>query len=400
VLTRPRPRPWDTPLWVLAAGAMAAIPIYWHFVYYTPANWEGRIDRNVERGMDWISLYTDMSWRTLAGLPTSHILGFLWPVYPPNARIDNWFLLGGDDFTRHLATRSWPWMAHWELYVAVAVFAIMLLGLIPWRGIRRSPERNASSTRARWWWVLLWIVLPSAALAATWIPANSKWFQTVWQGYNPAPMWEPRYLGIIVPAWLLWLGASLRRLPTVWVRTPLIVGVAGACAFSSLSNHLIYRNTPFHREAEVLETYIDNKNRASAAVAVPPVKFPDPAENIATTIARHLVPGSPQDQAYSPYRSSRLPTSPPYWPTNLNSPQQILNWIRGSVAGNSRYKLLVLTDRYGDLPEKEDVISNDALARLLGPRWELVDEVKYEWHYEWRFYIFHTWRTRVWKLKE
>jgi 4-amino-4-deoxy-L-arabinose transferase-like glycosyltransferase len=399
VLTRPRPRPWDVPLWVLSVGAMAVIPLYWFYQYTQPARWESRLTTDTDHGMGWITMYTDMSWRTLAGLPTSHILGYLWPVYPPNQLIDNWFLLGGNDFVTHLNTRSWPWMANGQLYVAYALFAIMFLGLIPWRGIRRNPERAVSSTRSRWWWVLLWIALPSTALALTWIPPNSPWFDTIWQGWNPKPLWEPRYLGILVPAWLLWLAASLRRLPTVWVRAPLIIGVAGVCAYSSLSNHLVYRNAPFNVPAEILEKYIDNTNRASAAVAVPPVKYADPAENFATTIARHVVPGSREDQAYSPYPSSHMPVSPPYWPTNLNSPAQILSWVRSSVVGNSRLKLLVLTDRYGDLPKDQDIISNDALQRLLGDRWELVQEEKYEWHYEWRFYIFHTWRTRVWKLK-
>jgi len=273
----------------------------------------------------------------------------------------------------------------------------MALGLIPWRGIRRSAEREASVTRGRWWWVMLWIVVPSAALALTWIPPESPWFDRVWQGFNPKPLWEPRYLGIIVPAWLLWLGAALRRMPTVWIRGALIMAVAGVCGFSALSNHLIYRNTPYHRAAAILEEYIDPKNREAAAVAVPLVKYPEPAENTATTVARRLVPGSAEDLAYVPYgRGDRLPWM---WPPNLQTANQVVAWVRSAVANNGNLKVLVLTDRYGDLEDKDNPLSDEALGRLLGPRWELVREEKYAWHYEWRFYIFHVWRTRVWRVK-
>ena len=176
VLTRPRPKAWDAPLWVAGVGAMALLPVYWYFEYVQPKRWAGRLASDVDKGMFWIGDYTDMSWQTLAGLPTSHILGYLWPVYPPNERIDHWFLLGGADFTNHLAQRSWAWMARGELWAAVAVLAILLLGLIPWRGrgggIRRGAEREGSVTRGRWWWVALWIALPTAALAATWIPTR------------------------------------------------------------------------------------------------------------------------------------------------------------------------------------------------------------------------------------
>jgi hypothetical protein len=34
-----------------------------------------------------------------------------------------------------------------------------------------------------------------------------------------------------------------------------------------------------------------------------------------------------------------------------------------------------------------------------GVKWKLVEKQEYRWHYEWRFYIFHTWRTRVWQLE-
>ena len=58
----------------------------------------------------------------------------------------------------------------------------------------------------------------------------------------------------------------------------------------------------------------------------------------------------------------------------------------------------MLVDRDGD--DVYPQISDDELARRLGTQWKLVDEEKFEWHYEWRFYIFHTWRIRVWQRQE
>ena len=249
--------------------------------------------------------------------------------------------------------------------------------------------------------MLLWIVLPSAALALTWIPPDSPWFARVWHGLNPKPLWEPRYLGIIVPAWLLWLAASLRRLPTAPLRLAAILAVTGACAYSSLSNHLIYRNAPFHRAAALLEEYTDPTNRSATAVAVPMVKYPDPAENMAANIARRIVPGTEEDPLNIPWfpgsRDARPPRPPWLWPPGLTSPNQVVAWLQDSVANNASIKVLILTDRYGDIEDKTHPLSNESLQRILGPQWHLIHEEKYAWHYEWRFYIFHLWRTRIWQ---
>jgi hypothetical protein len=64
-----------------------------------------------------------------------------------------------------------------------------------------------------------------------------------------------------------------------------------------------------------------------------------------------------------------------------------------------------MTDRYGDETAPTDTISDESLLKVLndsarpGAKWKLVDEESYRWYYEWRFYIFHTWRTRVWQLE-
>jgi len=409
VLTRRRPRAWDVPLWTIAAALMAILPVYWYYEVMTPAAWESRISGDVNRGMAWIQDYTDMSWRTLGGLPTEHILGYLWPTYPPDARLDDWFILGGSDFNQHLATRSWAWMAKWQAHAAWGLFGLMVVGLLPWRQAWvwikrwRGKEKGERPVVVRpvgyWWWVGLWIVLPTVGLALTWIPKDSEWNYWVWRGWDPKPMWEPRYLGIIVPAWLLWLAASLRRLRFWPLRTVAIVAVTGVCGYSSLSNHLFYRNAPMNRAAEILEKYIDPKDRLSTGVAIPQVKFPDPAEDTATTMARHVVPLSMEDTLYMPYtRSSTGNRDPSFYPTGMDTEFEVERWLRSAVANNPRIKTVVVTDRFGDITAAGDILSDESVGKILGARWTLVDKELYTWHYEWRFYIFHTWRTRVYKL--
>ena len=212
LLTRRGLRPLDGPLWLLGAGISSLFWIYWFTVYLVPGRAMNRIAGPTNSGMAWQTKYTDMNWHTIASLPTAHLLGYLWPVNPPDTRITDWFSLG-DDFKDHLATRSNGLIATWEWYAAVGLFAVLLLGLLPWRAIGRQGQPampvlpKDTITRGRWWWVALWIIIPTAALALTWIPHNSPWHARIWgRQAIPNPSGNPSYLGIIVPAWLLWLG--------------------------------------------------------------------------------------------------------------------------------------------------------------------------------------------------
>jgi hypothetical protein len=402
LLTRPRLRPLDGPLWLTGAGVMSLLPIYW---YLHRTNWiEQAVDQGSLRGLDWITLYTDMSWRTVASLPCSHVLGYLYPVYPPDGRIISWFGLGYD-FNKQLGTRSLPWLASAELWVAAVVGAIMVLGLVPWRGMRRSAEREASVTRGRWWWVLIWIVVPSVCLALTWIPESSPWHGRIWGSLHPSRIWEPRYLGIIVPAWLLWLGASLRRLPTWPVRTLAIVFVVAVCTASSLSNHLIYRQAPWQRTAEAMRRYYDPKKPGAMALGWTQTAFPHTADVMHFQIAAGMRPEG--EGAWFPESgqwSQRLTD-------NINDSRRgdsYEDFVRRARLGGE-VSVIVLTDRLGDEVAKADgttlhrisdiemdKLLNDRRAQRNGYAWKLVSEETYRWYYEWRFYIFHTWRTRVW----
>ena len=78
-----------------------------------------------------------------------------------------------------------------------------------------------------------------------------------------------------------------------------------------------------------------------------------------------------------------------------NTPDGFGQTIHDAV-DNPQLRTIILTDRNGDITDPKDPLSDESVQRILGPKWKLVQEEKYRWYYEWRFYIFHTWRTRVW----
>jgi hypothetical protein len=275
-------------------------------------------------------------------------------------------------------------MATMQFWVAVAFAAILVLGLIPWRGLRRSEERRASVTRWRAWWFALWLVIPPACLALTWIPPASPWFKWVWGNAEPKPIWEPRYLGMLAPALILWLAASLRRLPTWPVRTVAVAFVVAASVFSALSNHLILRNPPFHRAAEIAMRYYDPAHKEALAVGHVDLTTPGRAVPLAYDLAAHVRPL--EGKAMIPYGNFDIV---------LNS-STVFHFLR-SVRTRPEVKTIVLTDRHGDVRDPKDPLSNESLALRLGPAWKLSREEHYDLHYEWRFYVFNTWRTRVWQ---
>ena len=151
--------------------------------------------------------------------------------------------------------------------------------------------------------------------------------------------------------------------------------------FSSLSNQLLYRNAPFNRVAATVMRYYDPQHPSAMVVGVPQVAFPQPAGEASMDAARQVIPGTGRNgTAFS-------------W-SFLRSPSVDINWL--NVEHNAaQVKTLLLVDRDGDDVDQE--ITDAAIAKRLGPRWKLVDEETFQWHYEWRFYIFHTWRLRVWQ---
>jgi 4-amino-4-deoxy-L-arabinose transferase-like glycosyltransferase len=401
LLTRRKLRPLDGPLWMAGVSVMALIPIYWY---------SGRtiyLERLNERGADmsllWITRYTDMSWKTVAGLPTEQLLGFLWPVYPPDARIEDWFSLR-PDFDAHLATRSWEWLASLEWWGAAGLLVLLFAGLIPWRRMarRKVHERSVGGIpgMGRRWWIAVWVAAPSAALALTWIPKDSPWHERVWHGLTVQPIWEPRYLAVVAPGMVLWLAVALRNLPTRVVRVGASAVVVAACAGSAvLANQLTYRNAPLHRAAEIAARYAEGGTFERVAIGNPALSFLGEVDAVSYPLALRKRPDPTEVRRTARnggivYRLGAVPNGREL-PADPYSTQRFLRLAKVSP----EVEAIVLTDRNGDLSGPEDVLSDASVGRILGEEWKLVQTERYAWHYEWRPYLFHVWRTRVWVRK-
>ncbi len=328
------------------------------------------------------------------------------------------------------------------------------------RGNFAQHPRAAPPFRRRPWWIALWIAIPVIALAITWIPTKaeltqristderqqesltsditqlqrmvdslpkdsdvwhntnnqlieqqaslqqidadlaasrsalqSNWSEWIWRRFSnpnkpdywtPKPLWEPRYLGIIVPGLLLWLAASLRRLPTWPLRLIAILFVVTVSTISAFSNHLIYRNAPIQRTAQIAAQYGAASDPEALAIATPITAYAQPVNDAEFAVARGVRPGSRDERDHAGDDAFH----------EFSSQESVANFLRSSATRRD-IQTIIITDRYGDLTSGP--LTPDAVRTLLGPSWNLVHEESYQWHYEWRFYIYNTWRTRVWQ---
>jgi hypothetical protein len=243
----------------------------------------------------------------------------------------------------------------------------------------------------------VWVVAPTAVLALTWIPKTSAWYGWVWHGVKVQPIWEPRYLSVVAPGLVLWLALAILNLPTRVVRGVICAVVVAASAGSAvLANQLTYRNAPFGRAAAIAAKYAGEGGFENVAIGNPAVSFlgevdaatyplalgkrPDPTELRKTgrnggVVYRLGAVASGRELAPEPYATQRFLRLAKVTP---------------------EVDAIVLTDRNGDLLPGEDALNDEAVGKILGEEWTLVERERYAWHYEWRPYLFHVWRTRVW----
>jgi 4-amino-4-deoxy-L-arabinose transferase-like glycosyltransferase len=444
LLTQRRIKSLDAPLFMLAIGLMALLPAWW---YANQSHWVTHYEETGSLdGLQWIPEYTEMNWTTIANLPFVHLLGFMIPHYPPDAMTIGWFKLG-EDYNNHLATRTIPSLATAEFWCIIVVAALAIVGMFPWRGRHVPAETDSRITRGRWWWVVLWIVLPVMALGigslpeglrVEW-PALGAWFggyklclvlgvACIWLGvgirrarrwaarrtcwwiagmvgilvvafavghgftlsWPPRKLaWEPRYLGAICPALLISLAVLLRRLPTWPVRSLAIVFVLAVSLASALTNHLIYRVYPVNEQARIAAERFDAKDprqMRSLALGSPLVAHPDLIDEYADMQAVGMRP-LPNDRAIE--RSWMLSRG-------MRDADEYVHFLN-RARRDPRVKTIVLTDRDGDIPDGP--MSNEVLSAAL-PGWSMISEEHYNMYYEWHYYLFSVWRTRVWVRNE
>ncbi len=435
-------------LWLLAIAPAGAFTAWWGG-YHT--NWfRAVVWRHADGGLGWIDRFNIMSWHTVLGGPTIDLLGYLWPVYPPTVRMIHWLNLG-PDYMRHLATRSWPWLATAERWLALLTFAVLLAGLLPWRrwaqhrprkcpdaatgqppngceGVQhcgvapngrgddnlgggkletRNPKpetRNhleeslrrrlktipvVSPPAGRWWHVGLWLALTLLLFALGSLPAGNPW-----SIYPHRVVWLSRYMGFMAVGWVLWLGAALSRLPTRMLRWSAGAILISAMTAASLTNAAVCLIQPWDFINRPIAHFYSPQHREEMLIGYSTSFniFLDPA--VSWLQQQHLTL-APTGRIWRGWGRWAKPWAevPPYRLLG-DGPAGWRNIIQ-LARHKARLKTLVLADRMGDEPS--GVLGTAAINRQLGPGWRLVFQTHFRWYFHWRYYFFSPWRVRVWR---
>jgi hypothetical protein len=257
-------------------------------------------------------------------------------------------------------------------------------------------------------------------LAALGIKPNppGSWYPFFWsyEKLPPLKIWEPRYLGIIVPALLLWLGVCICRLPSLPLRAVILFIVMTGCVISSLSNHLIYRNGPAGAVAKIVNKYrVPNTSaeglpdKKQIAWNIPSIQYLRLQDVFAAQNEAGLPPTPPRIEKVGDPKFVFWQSSDYFLPyrkmgdDGFNTAVEYYDFLY-DFRYATNMAAIVLTDRMGDLPDTLTLpdgtkvtnwLSDAEIQKYLGPRWKLDSTTTYRWYYEWRFNIFHTWRTRV-----
>ncbi|NNM88879.1 MAG: hypothetical protein HKL95_10225 [Phycisphaerae bacterium] len=369
LICKQRHRPWDVPLWCLGAGVMGVVPTWW---YLCQNHW---LINHAQNAVPWVQSYNGINWRTIVGLPCVHLLGFLWPVYPPSDRMIHWFSLPRH-FSRNLAGQTIPWLAKAEFWIAIGVGLIMLWGLVPrWQRLKRIPAEPRPVGRR--WHLVSWIGLPMTLFALGSLPVHSRW-----SIYPHHVIWQQRYLGFIAMAWVVWLGMALASLPTLVLRISAMVAVVMVCAIFALTNQFFYRQIIWKPIEKVAIRYFSPSHPKEMMLACP-----RRTHGVGTLGFEWMSVGHIDPHDYS-WRDlpiiRRVPDTPLSW-------IHLMRWIN---ANRSVRTLVTVEDMPPDISRPLEQI---AIPRALGPHWRLVEAKVYQWHYQWWFYFYTTWHVQVWQ---
>ncbi|HTV48346.1 MAG TPA: glycosyltransferase family 39 protein, partial [Phycisphaerae bacterium] len=402
--------------WLAAFVPVGAFTAWW-FRYHS--YWLAKsIEIHSAIGLEWTKRFVPLDWTSLMDMPTVNLLGYQWPVYPPTQFMVDWFELG-PNYLAHLSTRSLPWLASLEMWTAIGVFAVMLVGLIPWRRwFKRSSSASAPSTPSpannpsagRWWHVLLWLAIPAIYFYLASLPPDNPFSLPPHQ-----IIWVPRYWGFITMAWIIWLGASIARLPGLPVRVVVVAAILAAMIPSALTDALIVRDEPWTYINTKILPYYDASNPNSTYIVYSHVLHSFDDEAVSWLVLEHI----PPEPLQLTNQNINFPWTiagdqwqndvPNYYKLSLNfrnsnqpgfaygenfSPwQRLINYARSP--GGSQIHTLVLADRLGDI--NTGIVSTDVINQELGPDWKLVYQNNFNLYFEWRYYFYSPWRIRIWQ---
>ncbi len=376
LLCRRRYRWWDMPLFVLGMATAAVLPIWW---YTHKTNWVKAFAHH-HGGLSWASWYMHCTVRDFVSIPSEQLFGFLYPIWPPTNRIIGWFNAPGD-FRQHLATRSLAWVAHAEVITIFAAGIILLAGFIPWPRRHQRCEVQCVDRVGRWWHLALWIGLAYLISLLSGLPRSNPL-----SIFPHRVIWEPRYTCFVAPALTLWLGLALVRLPWRALRGFLLLAVVLVMLASSFTNQLTYRWMPWHAVFATARRY------------APPV--PAGRQTIIAATGFCLSPWTGLQIDYNvrpwlgrapdPHWHRKVPWLYIVWNRQVNTWKAFIQ----TAASKPVMQSIVVADVHPDVPTGFFTTAN--ISALLGPKWRLVGEHRFNWYYAWRFYLFQPWRVRVW----
>ncbi|MEL7238054.1 MAG: hypothetical protein AAGK78_04265, partial [Planctomycetota bacterium] len=172
-----------------------------------------------------------------------------WIAVPVGA----WWTLSKDDpVLRQSASESWG-TTPWPVYVMVLVIAAALL----LHGVARKLPRTCSvALRHRWWPI---VVTAALTIATTRLLDDETARKSIWM---------PRYLGFVVPAVLVLVGAALASIPKPYLRWPVVALLVGMNLANALARTELATEPPADRfAADVARAKVD----PSIAAFVQPV---------------------------------------------------------------------------------------------------------------------------------
>ncbi len=364
-----------------AVAGAAVLPLWW---YTHKTQWMvGVVKDKWNGGIGWVGDTTHLHWPSVAGLPCDQLLGYLWPRFPLQPWVRNWFALPSHAIL-HLGAYYSGGMAVLEFDVAALLLACLLIGLLPWRRWRGRGAGHPVGRRrvAPRWWVAVWVILPLVAFYLASLPKHDAL-----SIFPHMIVWEPRYLGLVVPALILWLAAALGRLPGRMFRTVACAVLLVATTASALSNAFTYRQMPWNVVAKTVLPYFKKGTPSATQMFATQMRFPQNAQQMDMLFAEHVAP-THRALYYQAYR---------YLPQMHYLGYNFVRWhnMLHAVAGWNAIDTIVTLDDCWSW--QNDPLNHAYVQKILGPNWRCVRTKKFRLYLRWRFFVFRRWRLRIWQ---
>ncbi len=360
-------------MWLLAAAG----PAVW---YAVGTNVVGRFQQNKDSvGIAWIGHTYTLDANLVAETPAVFLTGLGIPKTPPSEALQEYFQLGS------FVTVDGA-MANAIRAALVFVAVVIVVGQVRWR---RAGDGYGPSPLAPVRLLWAWAVTPVALLAMMSLPAGRT--LSIYPHYM---MFQPRFLAVCWPAFVLLAAAAIRNLPS-WRPVPLRAACGGTVAAvmlaGGLTNQFGYRIPPHAAMLAVAMPYLTAGGPASFALAESRSDYTDLEPSYAAEVAFGVRPQF--DLRYiQTWRRRTWPRSAIY-PARLRD--SAADWVShlGRQSRLGTVDTVATFDRLGDTP----YLTDEQMLRGLGRGWAKVREADFRLRTEWHPYLSFLYRARVWQ---